>query len=272
MALKCENMLFFTAFFRLIDDDLQFDSHLLHNYFKTTSAIKNILKGSAMNELTLFDLDNTLLNGDSDRAWGCYLVEKKLVDPKVYYEQNEKFYKDYLACQLDMDEYCEFAFKPFTQYSMEQLLQYRDEYIHEFILPMIEPQAKELVQYHKDQGHKCIIITATNSFITRPIADLFQIEDLIATDPEQNTSGFTGKLAGTPCFQEGKLTKLNQWLEDQKLTLASFDVIHGYSDSYNDLPLLQLATKPTAVNPDPKLAAYATSNNWPILNLHQQNN
>ena len=220
-----------------------------------------------MNNLALFDLDHTLLSGDSDHAWGCYLVEHQLVDPKKFHELNEQFFQEYLDGTMDINAFCRFAFEPLTRYNMEALHAHRATYIKSHILQLIDDRAKALVKQHQDNGDTCVIITATNDFITRPIADLFNINHLIATQAEVIDNEFTGHLKGTPCFQEGKLVRLKEWLEHQSLKVSDFDHIYGYSDSYNDLPLLEFATHPTAVNPDPRLQAHAKHQGWPILQI-----
>ena len=217
--------------------------------------------------LAIFDLDNTLLNGDSDYNWSLFLIKKGILDQSIYEQQNEEFFKDYQTGSLDIDAYAEFQFKPLRENERLFLNDLRDEYVATIIRPMITEKAKDLVNEHRSQGDQLLIITATNSFITKPIAALFGIEELIGTDLEEINNQFTGKIKGVASFQEGKVTRLNQWLDDKHLTLAQFDKTFFYSDSKNDLPLLKIVSHPVAVNPDVTLNAEAKKNNWPIMSL-----
>ena len=217
--------------------------------------------------LAIFDLDNTLLNGDSDYNWSLFLIKKGILDQSIYEQQNEEFFKDYQTGSLDIDAYAEFQFKPLRENERLFLNDLRDEYVATIIRPMITEKAKGLVNEHRSQGDQLLIITATNSFITKPIAALFGIEELIGTDLEEINNQFTGKIKGVASFQEGKVTRLNEWLDDKHLTFAQFDKTFFYSDSKNDLPLLKIVSHPVAVNPDATLNAEAKKNNWPILSL-----
>lgn len=217
--------------------------------------------------LAIFDLDNTLLNGDSDYNWSLFLIKKGILDQSIYEQQNEEFFKDYQTGSLDIDAYAEFQFKPLRENERFFLNDLRDEYVATIIRPMITEKAKDLVNEHRSQGDQLLIITATNSFITKPIAALFGIEELIGTDLEEINNQFTGKIKGVASFQEGKVTRLNQWLDEKHLTLAQFDKTFFYSDSKNDLPLLRIVSHPVAVNPDATLNAEAKKNNWPIMSL-----
>lgn len=217
--------------------------------------------------LAIFDLDNTLLNGDSDYNWSLFLIKKGILDQSIYEQQNEEFFKDYQTGSLDIDAYAEFQFKPLRENERLFLNDLRDEYVATIIRPMITEKAKDLVNEHRSQGDQLLIITATNSFITKPIAALFGIEELIGTDLEEINNQFTGKIKGVASFQEGKVTRLNQWLDEKHLTLAQFDKTFFYSDSKNDLPLLRIVSHPVAVNPDATLNAEAKKNNWPIMSL-----
>ncbi len=215
--------------------------------------------------LALFDLDNTLLNGDSDHSFGEYLCQNNLVNVNIYQKANDRFYEDYKNGTLDIIAYQEFAISALKTLTLEQQKTLHAQFMQDSITPMMQPKAISLIAHHKKQGDTCVIITATNSFITKPIAKALGIEHLIATEPEINSNGqFTGRIIGTPCFQEGKITKLNAWLEntDESLENAFF-----YSDSYNDLPLLKAVPNPVAVDPDEKLTQYAISHNWPIMSL-----
>ncbi len=217
--------------------------------------------------LAIFDLDNTLLNGDSDYNWSLFLIKKGILDKSIYEQQNEEFFKDYQTGSLDIDAYAEFQFKPLRENERFFLNDLRDEYVATIIRPMITEKAKDLVNEHRSQGDQLLIITATNSFITKPIAALFGIEELIGTDLEEINNQFTGKIKGVASFQEGKVTRLNQWLDEKHLTLAQFDKTFFYSDSKNDLPLLRIVSHPVAVNPDATLNTEAKKNNWPIMSL-----
>jgi len=217
--------------------------------------------------LAIFDLDNTLLNGDSDYNWSLFLIKKGILDQSIYEQQNEEFFKDYQTGSLDIDAYAEFQFKPLRENERLFLNDLRDEYVATIIRPMITEKAKGLVNEHRSQGDQLLIITATNSFITKPIAALFGIEELIGTDLEEINNQFTGKIKGVASFQEGKVTRLNQWLDEKHLTLAQFDKTFFYSDSKNDLPLLRIVSHPVAVNPDATLNTEAKKNNWPIMSL-----
>ena len=217
--------------------------------------------------LAIFDLDNTLLNGDSDYNWSLFLIKKGILDQSIYEQKNEEFFKDYQTGSLDIDAYAEFQFKPLRENERLFLNDLRDEYVATVIRPMITKKAKDLVNEHRSQGDQLLIITATNSFITKPIAALFGIEELIGTDLEEINKQFTGKIKGVASFQEGKVTRLNEWLDDKHLTFAQFDKTFFYSDSKNDLPLLKIVSHPVAVNPDVTLNAEAKKNNWPIMSL-----
>lgn len=214
--------------------------------------------------LALFDLDNTLLEGDSDHLWGEYLVEQGVVDADLYRRENDRFYRDYRNGHLDIFEFLGFALKPLSQHAPERLQRWRADFLAEKIEPIILPQARALVQRHRDQGDTLVIITATNSFVTAPIAERFGVDQLIATEPEQVDGRYTGKVCGTPCFQQGKVVRLQAWLTQtgQDLDGSSF-----YSDSHNDLPLLEQVSHPYAVDPDDILAEQARERGWPILSL-----
>ena len=219
--------------------------------------------------LAIFDLDNTLLKGDSDYNWALFLIEKGLLDKKAFEKKNEQFFQDYQEGKLDVHEYCGFQFGVLKNNDRELMENLRDQYINEIILPMIPSAAHKLVQSHKDKGDRLLIITATNSFITKPIGKLFGIPDLIGTDPEEIDGKFSGKIAGTPSFQEGKIKRLEEWLDLQGLTLKSFEKTYFYSDSRNDIPLLERVTHPVAANPDEVLIKKATLHAWPIIHLWQ---
>jgi HAD superfamily hydrolase (TIGR01490 family) len=218
-------------------------------------------------KLVLFDLDNTLLTGDSDFQWAQFLIEQKVLDREVYEARNIEFYEQYKAGTLDIHEFLDFQLKPLSRHSREQLNDWRRSFMEQKIMPLIAPGARELIARHQTERDLCIIITATNSFVTAPIARILGIDHLIATEPEQKDGQFTGRVSGVPCFQEGKITRLEQWLDAQNLTWLSFLQSWFYSDSLNDLPLLKKVTHPVAVDPDATLREHAQRNGWPIISL-----
>jgi len=217
--------------------------------------------------LAIFDLDNTLLDGDSDYNWGLYLVKKGYLDKGEYKEQNQKFFEEYQAGKLDIFAFAEFQFRFLKNNSRKFLNKVRSDYIDEIIKPMILKKAVDLVSQHKEAGDSLLIITATNSFITKPIGELFGIDELIGTDPEEHLGEFTGKVKGTPSFKEGKVTRLFDWLDEKNLKLADFEKTFFYSDSHNDSALLEFVTNPVVVNGDKILLGKAQEKNWPKLNL-----
>ena len=214
--------------------------------------------------MVIFDLDNTLIAGDSDHAWGEFLVERKIVDADYYKAKNDQFLKDYQSGNLNIEEYLAFALEPLAKNTLEDLLAWRECFLTEKILPLMLPKAVDLIRQHRQQGDHLLIITATNHFVTERIAQLLEIDDLIATNPEKNSHGFTGKIAGVPSFQEGKITRLNEWLKSHE---HAMDGAYFYSDSHNDLPLLKLVDNPIAIDPDETLKAYCEKHNWPIQTL-----
>ncbi len=217
--------------------------------------------------LALFDLDNTILAGDSDYNWSRFLIQEGYLDGAIHAEKNEKFYADYKAGTLDIYAFVEFQFKPLARNPRTVLNQLLKKYVEEVIKPMITEKARALVKRHQEEGDLIIVITATNSFITKPIAELFGIENLIGTDPEEKEGEFTGKVSGLPSFKEGKVTRLEAWLKNKNLSLASFEKSYFYSDSHNDLPLMQKVTHPVAVDSDDVLSEYAQSKGWPQISL-----
>lgn len=217
--------------------------------------------------LALFDLDNTLLAGDSDFEWAQFLIEKKVLNRKLFEARNIAFYEQYKAGTLDIHEFLDFQFKPLAQNSHQQLNTWHNEFMAKKIQSLIAPGAPKLIEKHMLDGDLCIIITATNRFVTAPIAKTLGIQHLIATEPEQENGEFTGRVSGTPCFREGKITCLENWLDAHNLTWLSFLQSWFYSDSLNDLPLLNKVTHPVAVDPDNTLRNHAEKNNWPIISL-----
>ena len=218
-------------------------------------------------QLAIFDLDNTLLNGDSDYNWSLFLIQEGVLNRTAYEKRNEEFYKAYQSGNLDVYAYCEFQFKTLQDNPRALLNEWRVKYLSNIIKPMITKAAFDLVESHRERGHQLLIITATNSFITKPIADLFGIDDLIGTDPEEVDGQFTGRVTGTPSFQEGKITRLYSWLESKQLSFDAFEKTFFYSDSMNDIPLLEIVSNPVATNPDSTLQKKAIDNDWPIIHL-----
>jgi len=216
--------------------------------------------------LALFDLDNTLLGGDSDYLWGQFLVEQGIVDANEYETANRKFYEDYQRGSLDIHEFLQFALKPLSLHPAKFLYRLRERFIKEKIEPIVLPAAKALVECHRNRGDQLVIITATNAFVTKPIAELFGIDDLIATQPELIEERFTGGFIGIPCFREGKVKRLNHWLHAHRLDTSTATF---YSDSHNDLPLLNQVGHPVAVDPDEQLELTARQKSWPVLSLRQ---
>jgi len=217
--------------------------------------------------LALFDLDNTILAGDSDYNWSRFLIQEGYLDGAIHAEKNEKFYADYKAGTLDIYAFVEFQFKPLARNPRSVLNQLLKKYVEEVIKPMITEKAYDLVRKHHEEGDLLIVITATNSFITKPIAALFGIENLIGTDPEEKEGEFTGKVSGLPSFKEGKVTRLEAWLKNKNLSLADFKKSYFYSDSHNDLPLMKKVTHPVAVDSDDILTEYANAKGWPQISL-----
>ncbi len=218
-------------------------------------------------KLALFDLDNTLLNGDSDFEWSQFLIRIGVLDAELFEAQNLRFYQQYKAGTLDIHEFLDFQLKPLSRHPRSTLDAWHEQFMRDSVMPMITAPARALVAQHLAAGDVCVIITATNSFVTAPIAREFGIQHLIATEPEHNVGEFTGRVAGVPSFKEGKITRLNQWLAARGWTLDSFQDTTFYSDSLNDLPLLKIVQHPVAANPDDTLRAYAEKFGWPIVNL-----
>jgi HAD superfamily hydrolase (TIGR01490 family) len=215
--------------------------------------------------LVLFDLDNTLLTGDSDFEWAQFLIEQGVLDREVYEARNQAFYDQYMAGTLDIHEFLDFQLKPLSRHPRVQLDAWHRQFMEVKIRPMVRAQARALIGRHR--GDLCAVITATNSFVTAPIAREFGVDHLIATEPEQRGGEFTGRVSGIPCFKEGKVKRLEAWLAEQGRTLAAFAESWFYSDSHNDLPLLERVTHPVAVHPDEKLRAHAAPRGWKIVRL-----
>ena len=217
--------------------------------------------------LALFDLDNTLIAGDSDYEWGQFMCDRGVVDRASYEAQNRVYYEQYKAGTLDIHEYLGFALRPLANHSAAELAGWHAQFLRTRIVPMITPAARALVRKHLGAGELCAIITSTNSFVTGPIAREFGIEHLIATEPEVRDGRYTGRVAGTPCFREGKLVRLDEWLAGLGRRMSDFEVTSCYSDSHNDLPLLERVSRPVAVDPDETLAREAARRGWERISL-----
>ena len=219
--------------------------------------------------LALFDLDNTLLAGDSDYEWGQFLVDRGVLNRDTYEAQNRAYYEQYVAGTLDIHEYLGFALRPLAAHTPGELDRWHADFMRSRILPMVGAPARALVRRHAEKGDLCAIITATNSFVTAPIAREFGIRHLIATEPESQDGRFTGRVAGTPCFRDGKVRRLDEWLSSQGRRLADFTESSFYSDSHNDLPLLERVTRPVAVDPDEQLKTEAGHRGWEVMSLRR---
>jgi HAD superfamily hydrolase (TIGR01490 family) len=214
--------------------------------------------------LAIFDLDNTLISDDSDYLWGQFLVTQGVVDEKVYAEANERFYLEYQQGTLDIKAFLKFSLKPLAEHPMTQLLAWRQQFVDTLIKPLLLDSAQQLINTHRALGDTILVITATNRFVTEPIVQLYGITHLLATTPELVNGQYTGDFIDIPCFQDGKVKLLEQWLE------VSGENMQGswfYSDSHNDLPLLSRVDHPVAVDPDMRLASYAHASGWPIISL-----
>ena len=218
--------------------------------------------------LALFDLDNTLLSCDSDFEWAQFLIEKGVVDAAGYAAKNESFYAQYREGTLDILEFLDFQLHPLSRHPRARLDAWHREFMAERILPRICAPARALVRQHLDCGALCALVTATNSFVTGPIALEFGIAHLIATIPAQEDGQFTGRVRGAPSFREGKIARVEAWLESVGFWWSSFERTWFYSDSFNDLPLLSRVSDPVAVDPDEALLAHALEAGWPVLKLH----
>jgi HAD superfamily hydrolase (TIGR01490 family) len=217
--------------------------------------------------LALFDLDNTLLAGDSDYEWAQFLIDRGVLDRTLHEARNQQFYDQYKAGTLDIYEFLEFQLAPLAAHPREQLDRWHREFMAERIGPMLAPAAEALVERHRALGHVCLVITATNAFVTAPIARAFRIDHLIATELEEVDGAFTGRPQGTPSFREGKVARLEEWLAAHG-GWAAVEESWFYSDSANDLPLLERVNHPVAVDPDPRLERIARERGWPVLALH----
>ncbi|MBU6258450.1 MAG: HAD family hydrolase [Burkholderiales bacterium] len=219
-------------------------------------------------KLTLFDLDGTLIPQDSDHAFGEFAIALGWADADAFRRRNDGFYADYLAGRLDIDAYVDFATAPWRARPAAELEAASARFLDQVVRPMLLPQALALVRRHQDAGDLVAIVTATNEFVTRPIARLFGVDELIATELERDAGGrVTGAIRGVPSFREGKVARLQAWLAQRGLARADFETSTFYSDSTNDLPLLEWVTAPVATNPGPALERIADERGWPVLKL-----
>lgn len=214
--------------------------------------------------LAIFDLDETLISIDSDHAWGEFLVDQGLVDANQFRERNNHFYRQYKQGVLDVDAYLKFTCEILTRFPRDQLFTFRAEFVEERIKPAMLPKAIDLIENHRQQGHCLLVITATFQFVTEPIAELFSIPHLIAPVPEIKNNQYTGQITGVPSFQEGKLIRLKEWLAGQPYRLAEACF---YSDSINDIPLLEAVGTPVVVDPDQRMKEEATRRDWEVISL-----
>ncbi len=216
--------------------------------------------------LALFDLDNTLLAGDSDYLWGRFLVQNQMVDGPAFERENLRFYEEYKAGVLDIFAYLEFQLGVLARYDKAMLEEMRKDFFQKMIKPIIATRTREVLQKHRDTGDTLVIITATNRFVTSPIAEALGVEHLIATELEIANGQYTGRPQGTPCFREGKVELLHGWLKQNHHELAGS---YFYSDSHNDLPLMQVVDNPIAVDPDDELRRHAVEHGWPVISLRE---
>ncbi len=214
--------------------------------------------------LAIFDLDNTLLADDSDYLWGLFLADQGIVDRDYYLRENERFYQEYKDGRLDIYEFLRFSLKPLSENPLDRLYALRERFLSEKIEPLLLPASGALLQKHREDGDTLMIITATNSFVTSPIAERMGVDYLIATEPEMVDGRYTGRVAGEPAYREGKVKRLNAWLHAHHRDLKGSSF---YTDSHNDVPLLELVDNPVAVDPDSLLADYAQARNWPVISL-----
>ena len=218
-------------------------------------------------KLVLFDLDNTLLDGDSDYEWAQFLIDQGVLERASYEHRNQEFFDQYKAGRLDIYAFLDFQLAPLAQFPRAQLDAWHVQFMAQKILPKISAAARRLVDQSVREAQLCAIVTATNSFVTAPIAREFGVAHLVATEPEQISGRFTGKVSGTPCFREGKITRVEQWLAAQGRRWEDFSETRFYSDSHNDLPLLERVTHPVAVRPDHPLRQAALARGWDIIEL-----
>jgi len=214
--------------------------------------------------LAIFDLDNTLIAGDSDHLWGEFLVEKQLVDVEYFRNKNDEFYNDYVEGKLNIFDYIEFSLAPLAERDMETLNALHSEFMATKIAPIMLTQARELIEHHRQQGDTLLVITATNRFVTQPIVSAFGIDNLLAIELEESNGRYTGKSVGTPSYKEGKVTRLHEWLTENPHELNS---AFFYSDSHNDIPLLKQVGHPVVVDGDEQLLEKASKEGWQSISL-----
>lgn len=214
--------------------------------------------------IAIFDLDETLISEDSDYLWGEFVVKKGIVDEAHHRDKNREFYEQYKRGDLDIHEYLRFSCSVLADNDADSLFHLRQEFIDEWIRPLVLPRGQEAIRRHKNQGDRCLIVTSTMEFVTRPIANLLGIDELIAPIPEFKDGRFTGDVIGTPSFGEGKVTRLKEWMQGRSVSLESS---WCYSDSINDLPLLELVDNPVAVDPDDRLKQHAMDHGWTIVSF-----
>lgn len=217
--------------------------------------------------LAVFDLDNTLLAGDSDYLWGQFLVDRGIVDGESYERENRRFYEEYKAGTLDIHAFLRFSLRPLTEHPPEQLAAWRADFVKTQILPIVARHTQALLDMHLEAGHELLILTATNRFVTEPIATALAVPNLLATDPEIRDGRYTGEIAGIPCFQDGKIRRLEAWLAENNRNPSRR---WFYSDSQNDLPLLREVDYPVAVDPDAVLEGTARTHGWPVVSLRSE--
>ena len=214
--------------------------------------------------LAIFDLDHTLIKGDSDHLWGEYMVENGIVDEQAYRQRNDIFYQDYQRGTLDNDQYLAFALEPLTHYSLDELYAWRADYVEKWIRPLIAPGTTQLLEEHRQNDHHLMIISATNLFVSEPIGQMLGVTTVLATEPEIIADRYTGRFLGTPTYQQGKVTVLKEWVANNSHGL---DGAYFYSDSLNDLALLEQVDNPVTVNPDDDLKLIAEARSWKIIDL-----
>lgn len=217
--------------------------------------------------LALFDLDNTLLSGDSDFEWSQFLIDQGVLDRELFEAKNLEFYEQYKTGTLDIHAFLDFQLKPLSRHKRIELDKWHENFMRLKVRPMMSAAGKKLVASHRAAGDVCVIITATNSFVTAPIAREYDVEFLIATEPEHKNGEFTGNVHGVPSFREGKITRLEAWMKQHSWTWGSFADSTFYSDSLNDLPLMTLVKNPVAVDPDDTLRSHAEVHGWRIISL-----
>lgn len=222
-------------------------------------------------KLALFDLDHTLINGDSDTSWANYLMTRGVLDPVKHKAQSDTFYQHYLEGGLDIQAWLRFQLEPLSRYPLETLHAWRRDFVETCIRPLVLEEGLKAIARHRDDGAEVVMITATNDFVTEPIAELLGVSVLIATQAEREQDGrYTGRPYGTPSFREGKIARLNEWLSQQGKSLTQYSDTWFYSDSHNDIPLLSMVKTPVAVNPDATLLNHARQLGWAVADFKRE--